>query len=85
MNNREQIVDWLVTNKPYILEKTDNFRVIKEHLLEENPIEFWDLILEEYYDTIEFAIETEISKALAISIEDVKMVLEDINLGDYLS
>ncbi len=78
------IKDYLINNKEHLMKLTQPMRYIKSNLLKKYPEVFSDYIKEQYFELTKSIIIQDITKALAVSTEDVILVLEEINVEEYL-
>lgn len=84
MNIREEIIEFLILNQPYIKAQLQDLKAAKEELLSTvNPILRLDV--EEQYDArIQQWISFYVGEALALPIENVILELERIDVEEYL-
>lgn len=85
MSEKEKIIEHLITNQSDIKDQVMELRLLKNQLLATYDHVF-RLDLEEQYEArIRQIIGYKASKALAIPLENVIIVIESIELEDYLN
>lgn len=82
--NDSLIQDYLVANKEHLKLSCSSLETTKNSLLNKHPEAFTDFIKEQYHNMIRNIIVNEVTKALAIPAEDVILVLDSINVEEYL-
>lgn len=84
MNNSDQIKEYLIMNKDHI---NSILQPLGQELINlqsvEHPV-FHDLIEQEYLEKARSLITLELTKVLQVNAEECIIVLEDINLKEYL-
>ena len=84
MTNREIIIHAIIHNQEHFKNSTKEFTKQMNDLLTKEKNEFHHDIVEQYKGLVKGVIGDELTKRLAIPIEEVLIVLEDINLLEYL-
>lgn len=82
MDNK--IKDYLIANQEHFKKLTENSRIRKEYLLSIDSL-FTEEIIIHYNNNIQSIIVDELTKNLAVDFESVIVVLESIDLNEYLS
>jgi hypothetical protein len=85
MNIREEIIEFLICNQPYIKRELDGLKRAKERLIEEVEPVFRRDLREQYDVRIKQWIALHCAKSLAVPAEYVIIELEKIEIEDYLN
>lgn len=85
MNIREEIIECLIINQPYIKAQLEELKVAKEQMLETVSPIFRQDIEDQYDIRIQQWISFYVGEALAIPIENVIIELERIDVREYLN
>lgn len=83
MNNKQEIIDWLVNNKPTIQTITQSIGEEAKIMLAAEPM-FAEDIIEQYKNRVQSVIAEEISKQLGIQIDVIFEILEASEIREYL-
>lgn len=78
------IRSWLEHNISSLPEEYQHITKTKNDLLKSEPIELHDEILREYEEMVKRMISVELGKTLGVPPDAVMIVLEEINIGDFL-
>lgn len=85
MNIREEVIEFLILNQPYIKAQLEDLKAAKEKMIDTiNPVFRQDLD-EQYNVRISQWIAHYTGEALALPIEDVILVLERIDVEEFLN
>jgi len=82
--NEQLIKDYLINNQEAIKEALYPTERLRDSFIKTSSVWMHDWILEEYWGLVRNYIVDCVTKSLAVSPEDVIMVLESIDLGEYL-
>lgn len=78
------VVHYLIANQEHVKEKIKPFTEQKKTFLEQNGNLFEEEIDKQYEDIVRSTIGDEITAKLGIPLEDVLIVLENLNVKEYL-
>lgn len=82
--NEEAIIQYLVFNQAFFMEKSRPFREQRDKLLNTEDYSFHSEINKQYEELIKADITDDITKKFAFPAEDVIVVLENLNINEYL-
>lgn len=85
MNNEELIVLMLINKQPYFKELVKPLIIAKDYMLKNKNFAFKDDIEKDFKEKVMSHIADDICKNLAIPYEEVAIVLENVNINNYLS
>lgn len=85
MNTKEEIIEFLILNQSYIKHEVEQFKRFKAHLKATEMHVFHQDIDDQYDARIKQWISMYVGDRLAIPIEDVIILLERIDIDEFLS
>lgn len=83
-NIMQGVVYYLIANQEHIKQKVSPFTRQRERLLSTDNNVFKEEIDKQYHDVVKSTIGDEITSKLGIPIEDVLIILENLNVEEYI-
>lgn len=82
--DKQDVIDYLVYNKEMIQELVEPFDQMKKLIEDTTPKELWDDVKQEYDWEVKGLILELITRNTGLDAESIIIVLEDIDLREYL-
>jgi phenylpyruvate tautomerase PptA (4-oxalocrotonate tautomerase family) len=81
---RERVIEYLIDNRDYFIEKTSDLVDKRESEKKSLSYLFHEDIDEDFLEAVTERISGDITKATGADMESIMIVLEEMNLGEYL-
>lgn len=82
--DKQDVIDYLVYNKEMIQELVEPFDQMKKLIEDTTPKELWDDVKQEYDWEVKGLILELITRNTGLDAESIIIILEDIDLREYL-